>query len=105
MEKVLQSSREASTAVGKNYGQRPASYKGSLSLKMDRFTVRRESPSPDRGRGDKDWRRTRDREHSSDGHRDEITATSSYVSSNISQEQQDRLKKLREKYGDAATKS
>lgn len=34
---------QASAAVGKDYAQRPASYKGSLSLQMDRFTHRKKS--------------------------------------------------------------
>lgn len=45
--------REASQAVGKDYAARPVSYKGSLSLKLDRYTQRRKSRSrsPDRSRG------------------------------------------------------
>ena len=44
--------REASQAVGKDYAARPVSYKGSLSLKLDRYTQRRKSRSrsPDRSR-------------------------------------------------------
>lgn len=44
--------REASQAVGKDYAARPVSYKGSLSLKLDRYTQRRKSRSrsPDRQR-------------------------------------------------------
>lgn len=34
MERVLQSSRDSSAAVGKNYAHRPTSYKGSLALKQ-----------------------------------------------------------------------
>ncbi|KAG5190263.1 hypothetical protein JKP88DRAFT_271470 [Tribonema minus] len=49
---VVENDRKASTAVGKDYASRPTSYKGSLSLKADRFTVRRKSSSrsPDRAR-------------------------------------------------------
>lgn len=45
--------REASQAVGKDYAARPVSYKGSLSLKLDRYTQRRKSRSrsPERVRG------------------------------------------------------
>lgn len=45
--------REASQAVGKDYAARPVSYKGSLSLKLDRYTQRRKSRSrsPERPRG------------------------------------------------------
>jgi hypothetical protein len=34
---------QAVAAVGKDYAQRPASYKGSLSLKIDRYTARKKS--------------------------------------------------------------
>ncbi|CAN0070818.1 unnamed protein product [Ectocarpus sp. 8 AP-2014] len=49
---VMKREREASQAVGKDYAARPASYKGSLSLKLDRYTQRRKSRSrsPDRQR-------------------------------------------------------
>ena len=40
LEQVLQNERAASAAVGRNYGHRPTSYKGSLSLKADRYTAR-----------------------------------------------------------------
>lgn len=45
MAEVLKSEREASAAVGKNYAHRVASYKGSLSLQADRYTVRKKSRS------------------------------------------------------------
>ena len=45
MEEVMRREREGSAAVGKDYAQRPASYKGSLSLKVDRFTHRKRSRS------------------------------------------------------------
>jgi len=57
MEKVLQSSRDASTAIGKQYAQRPVSYKESLALKLDRHTVRQKSPSPARDRNEYQERR------------------------------------------------
>ncbi|CAN0409210.1 unnamed protein product [Laminaria digitata] len=49
---VMKREREASEAVGKDYAARPASYKGSLSLKLDRYTQRRKSRSrsPERPR-------------------------------------------------------
>jgi pre-mRNA-splicing factor 38B len=49
MEKVLKSQRDAVAAIGRNYGNRPASYKGSLALKVDRYTARKRSQSPERG--------------------------------------------------------
>lgn len=52
MSQVMKREREASQAVGKDYAARPVSYKGSLSLKLDRYTQRRKSRSrsPDRSR-------------------------------------------------------
>eukprot|EP00636_Phaeomonas_parva_P006471 CAMPEP_0118857264 /NCGR_PEP_ID=MMETSP1163-20130328/4436_1 /TAXON_ID=124430 /ORGANISM="Phaeomonas parva, Strain CCMP2877" /LENGTH=441 /DNA_ID=CAMNT_0006790545 /DNA_START=133 /DNA_END=1455 /DNA_ORIENTATION=+ len=45
MKKVMQSDRHAVAARGRDYAARPASYKGSLSLKMDRYTHRKRSRS------------------------------------------------------------
>jgi pre-mRNA-splicing factor 38B len=115
MEKVLASQREASAAVGRNYGHRPASYKGSLALKVDRYTVRKKSRSrsPDRGGGGgggRDRRRGRSRSNSRgrDGGKNE-DAPSAYTSSvrgndANSREQIERMKKLKEKYGDASAR-
>lgn len=111
LEKVLQSQREASAAVGKNYGHRPASYKGSLSSKMDRYTVRRKSPSPDRSGGGRKRERSpsRDRDRSS-----RPTGNSSSgggggggggMSSAAAEEQLRRLKMLKDRYGDASATS
>ncbi|KAJ0396348.1 hypothetical protein P43SY_008649 [Pythium insidiosum] len=44
LDQVREQERRKAAAVGKDYAARPASYKGSLSLKLDRFTTRRESP-------------------------------------------------------------
>lgn len=107
LEKVLASQREASAAVGKNYGQRPASYKGSLSLKFDRFTTRRKSPSPERRR-----RRSRSRSpprggngQGRDGRDNNTTSASSAtvgVSSAAAAEKLRQMKLLKERYGDAS---
>ena len=97
MEQVLQSSREASAAVGKNYGQRPASYKGSLSLKMDRFTVRKRSPSPVRERGRDD--RERGREGRDKDYDRESEQRHQQTVKNTSKEQLGRIKGLKERYG------
>mmetsp|Transcript_55315 Transcript_55315/g.125741 ORF Transcript_55315/g.125741 Transcript_55315/m.125741 type:complete len:248 (+) Transcript_55315:754-1497(+) len=53
MAKATERDRDRSAAQGKDYAQRPASYKGSLSLKLDRFTHRKKSRSrsPDLGGG------------------------------------------------------
>ena len=50
MGQVLQKDQRAAGATGKDYAHRPTSYKGSLSLKQDRYTYRRKSRSrsPDR---------------------------------------------------------
>ncbi len=47
---VLERDRQRVAAVGKDYAVRPTSYKGSLSLKQDRYTTRHKSRSrsPDR---------------------------------------------------------
>lgn len=116
LEKVLASQREASAAVGKNYGQRPTSYKGSLSLKVDRFTVRKKSPSPERRR-----RRSRSRSPPRGGnggsHPDRERSgreTATYntsgggggaVSSAAAAEKLRQMKLLKERYGDASATS
>lgn len=115
LEKVLQSQREASAAVGKNYGHRPASYKGSLSSKMDRYTVRRKSPSPEyRSSGG-----ARKRERSPSRDRSSRPAGSSAggsvggassgggggMSSAAAEEQLRRMRMLKDRYGDASATS
>jgi len=42
MAKVLEMEKEASLAIGRDYARKPASYKGSLSMKLDRYTYRKE---------------------------------------------------------------
>lgn len=104
LQKVLESEREASAAVGKNYAQRPASYKGSLSLKLDRYTARKKSPSPERSR-----RRSRSRSPQ--------RLRASYTEGNqqhggaggkgpeTSAEYQNKMKALKDRYGDASARS
>jgi len=91
--KVIQGERDASAAVGRNYGHRPTSYKGALSLKLDRFTVRKKSPSPERSRGS---RKRRSRTPSPSPPR------SSKPYQEAAVERQNRLKLLQERYGDAS---
>lgn len=101
LQRVLQDERNASAAVGRNYGQRPASYKGSLSLKQDRFTVRRRSPTPpsrrhDSSRGRSNWRRSPSRSPPrAERHRDGAERIDN-------SEQIRRMQALKEKYGDAS---
>jgi pre-mRNA-splicing factor 38B len=45
MDEVIRRERAKHAATGKDYAQRPASYKGSLSLKQDRYTYRKKSKS------------------------------------------------------------
>jgi pre-mRNA-splicing factor 38B len=119
LEKVLQSQREASAAVGRNYGQRPTSYKGSMALKVDRYTARKKSPSPDRGGGRggggggggsssrRSRSRSRDRSHHNSGRSSGGGGGSSYSTSNGSggggsRADSERLKQLKSRYGDAS---
>lgn len=44
LQQVIQSEREEAAAKGRNYGSRPVSYKGALSLKLDRYTRRSRTP-------------------------------------------------------------
>lgn len=94
--KVLQSEREASAAVGKNYGQRPASYKGSLSLKIDRYTVRQKSPPrTETYRGD-------GRAAPPKRQRSPSPKSSAPTRTEMSAEQIQRMKMLKARYGDAS---
>lgn len=141
LKRVLDQERQGSVAVGKNYGSRPVSYKSSLSLQLDRYTVRQKSPSRstagdrdrDRGRDrrsrsrdrdreresryrdrsrdrDRDYRRDRSRERDrrdrdrdrSKSEREKQANSSMTTSTRSSAAQNDRLKKLRETYGDAS---
>ncbi|KAE9202771.1 hypothetical protein PF004_g18325 [Phytophthora fragariae] len=46
LQQVRERERRKAEAVGRDYASRPASYKGSLSLKLDRWTTRKRSRSP-----------------------------------------------------------
>ncbi|KAI9908713.1 hypothetical protein PsorP6_004468 [Peronosclerospora sorghi] len=46
LQQVRERERRKAEAVGRDYASRPASYKGSLSLKLDRWTTRERSRSP-----------------------------------------------------------
>ena len=125
MEKVLESQRAASAAVGRNYAHRPTSYKSGLALKMDRYTARRGSPSPppattadnrdiDRYDSRDDRTRTSGRDDRSEecGRGNGLSASSSSsaytrpttTSSNNTSGRGDaeRMKMLKDRYGDAS---
>jgi hypothetical protein len=107
---VTERDREKSAAQGKDYAQRPASYKGSLSLALDRFTSRKKSRSrsplrqPNRsdrggggGRDERDSqreRRDRDRE---DAGRSDV-----YESRHSGHADESKAKYLKSRYGDAS---
>lgn len=100
MDKVLRNARDASAAVGKNYGQRPASYKGSLALKVDRYTTRQKSRSRspeyrDNRRSDKDKFENKDKE---------VEPPSAMIRNELSRDQIEKMKKLKDRYGDASGK-
>ncbi|POM80075.1 Pre-mRNA-splicing factor 38B, partial [Phytophthora palmivora] len=97
LQQVRERERRKAEAVGRDYASRPASYKGSLSLKLDRWTTRKRSRSPAK--------------------RDEVVVMqpgmskgderprSSSPSPGNTREAEERLKKLREMYGDASSKT
>lgn len=91
LQKVLEAERNASAAVGKNYARRPASYKGSLSMKLDTYNSRKRSP-PRGGSGGGRSRRSRT----------PSPPPTSYNHSSQHQQPVDRMKMLKEKYGDAS---
>jgi pre-mRNA-splicing factor 38B len=101
-EKVLESERKASAAVGRDYGSRPASYKGSLSLKQDRYTVRRKSQSPDQNRGHRYSHKAgrKNRSVSRSCSRSPPRATSKTVTA----EGLRKAEMLKQRYGDASAK-
>jgi pre-mRNA-splicing factor 38B len=112
LQKVLKEQRDSSAAVGKDYARRIAGYKQSLALKADTFTARRRS----RSRSPRQGNRERDRDR---GNRDNdsdnrirgggVESSSSFTApsskSEMSQQQLEHLRKLKEKYGDASSSS
>ncbi|RQM19721.1 hypothetical protein B5M09_008007 [Aphanomyces astaci] len=96
MAQVREQERRKAEAVGKDYAARPASYKGSLSLKQDRFTTRKRSRSPAK----------RDVEFVElEKPKEGTLATTSSRPVQMSREAEERRRKLVETYGDAASKS
>eukprot|EP01038_Epipyxis_sp_PR26KG_P007977 gene7977-10817_t len=112
LEKVLNSDRERSAAIGRNYGHRPTSYKGSLSLKLDRYTVRQKSPSPEHRRpSGRNRSRSRSpmRQSGNDNNRkgrDDTNSKNTHSSQSKADEsmQNKKLKMLMDRYGDASAK-
>ncbi|KAE9078610.1 hypothetical protein PF001_g28020 [Phytophthora fragariae] len=96
LQQVRERERRKAEAVGRDYASRPASYKGSLSLKLDRWTTRKRSRSPAK--------------------REEVVVVQPGMSTGDerprsrspspgkARETEERLKKLRAMYGDASTK-
>ncbi|CAI5718870.1 unnamed protein product [Hyaloperonospora brassicae] len=96
LQQVRERERRKAEAVGRDYASRPASYKGSLSLKLDRWTTRKRSRSPAKraevvvvqpgmSKGD--------------------PLSKSPPSAEKTHETEERLKKLRAMYGDASSKT
>ncbi len=102
MAEVLKSERAASEAVGRNYAHRPASYKGSLSLKADRYTVRKKSRSrsPIRDRPSHSSRDTERRSRRSPSPPQAVTT----ASREQSRDHQEKMKRILDRYGDASAK-
>jgi pre-mRNA-splicing factor 38B len=101
MAEVLKNEREASEAVGRNYAHRPASYKGSLSLKQERYTVRKKS----RSRSPLPRSSQAGRGTSSSSSAPPASADiSQQASMAASREYQEKMKKLIDRYGDASAK-
>jgi pre-mRNA-splicing factor 38B len=102
MDKVLKNARNASAAVGKNYGQRPASYKGSLALKVDRYTTRQKSRS--RSPEYRDYRRSDRSKDRFDRKDKDVEPPSAMIRNELSRDQIEKMKKLKDRYGDASGK-
>lgn len=97
MEEVLRRERDRSAAVGKDYAQRPASYKGSLSLKLDTFTARQKSRSRSPTRSRRSPKRDRREQRKSKSKSPEPEKRV------MSAEALERQRKLKERYGDASS--
>ncbi|KDO32416.1 hypothetical protein SPRG_02893 [Saprolegnia parasitica CBS 223.65] len=94
MEEVRRKERRKAEAVGKDYAARPASYKGSLTLKQDRFTTRKRSRSPAK----------KEYEFVELEKPKETNIPPPQAPVRMSREAEERRRKLLETYGDAAAK-
>ncbi|KAG3000859.1 hypothetical protein PC120_g20631 [Phytophthora cactorum] len=96
LQQVRERERRKAEAVGRDYASRPASYKGSLSLKLDRWTTRKRSRSPAK----------RAEVVVQPGmSKGEERARSNSPTPGKARESEGRLKKLREMYGDASSRT
>lgn len=98
LQQVRERERRKAEAVGRDYAARPASYKGSLSLKLDRYTTRRRSKSPGKR---SEVVVVQKRRSPSPAKRHESSSDSKPAVT--SREAEERMRKLREMYGDAST--
>jgi pre-mRNA-splicing factor 38B len=94
---VREEERRKAAAVGKDYAARPASYKGSLSLKLDRYTTRKRSPT-------KRAEPSQSARHAPPPRREE-EEPAHVKPVEMSREAQERMRRLREQYGDASAKA
>ncbi|KAF1316089.1 Pre-mrna-splicing factor 38b, partial [Globisporangium splendens] len=97
LQQVREKERRKAEAVGRDYAARPASYKGSLSLKLDRFTTRRRSRSPTKRTETVNLGKAASPRASPAQEEQQRTSESS-------KEAEERLRKLRMAYGDASAK-
>ncbi|KAG3109848.1 hypothetical protein PI124_g13672 [Phytophthora idaei] len=96
LQQVRERERRKAEAVGRDYASRPASYKGSLSLKLDRWTTRKRSRSPAK----------RAEVVVQPGmSKGEERARSNSPTPGKARESEGRLRKLREMYGDASSRT
>lgn len=93
LQQVREKERRKAEAVGRDYAARPASYKGSLSLKLDRYTTRRRSRSP-----------AKRSEPSAKARASSPPPEQPQRGGELSREAEERLRKLRMAYGDASAK-
>ena len=110
MAQVLESSRAGSVASGKDYAQRPASYKSSLSLPLDRYTNRKDDGTlkdrrdggGSRGGGGRDSRREASKRTRSPS---KSPPRQTQADINAALERQANLRKITQKYGDVSAGS
>jgi hypothetical protein len=92
---VREQERRKAEATGKKYAARPVSYKGALSLKIDRYTTRKRSRSPQRQE-----EIVQLAQPPPSSRTDELPENEKKPK--VSREALERMKKLREMYGDAS---
>lgn len=95
MDKVIQSSRDASAADGKHYAKKVGTYRGALSMKLDRYTARPRS----RSRSPPPQTTDRSARHDANDDKNSICMTNP---TEVSTARLLELQKLKERYGDAS---